>query len=101
VPPVKKPPRPTQFSNPVKLFARPHEIFITRTPDGHEYVKAMVTHLNPAGPLVKIEMEHLNGEGLTAEVPKEVIDKLSLKKGEYVYVRPKNTRVFNNEYSML
>jgi sulfate transport system ATP-binding protein len=83
------------LGNPVKLFARPHEIFITRTPDEHEYVKAKVTHLNPAGPLVKIEMERLSGEGLTVEVPKEIIDKLLIKRNDEIYVRPKNTRIFD------
>lgn len=84
-----------RLGNPVKLFSRPHEIFVTKTPDEHEYVKVMVTHLNPAGPLVKIEMERLSGEGLTAEVPKEVIDVLGIKKHEHIYIRPKNTRIFD------
>ncbi len=80
---------------PVKLFARPHELFIARTPDEFEYVKARILHVNPAGPLVKVEMERVSGESLTAEVPKEIIDKLELKKYDSVYVRPKNTRIFD------
>jgi len=84
------------LGKPVKLFARPHEIFIERAPkDGLEYVKAEVVHLNPAGSLVKVEMERLSGEGLTAEVPKEVVDSLAIKKYDHVYVRPKNTKVFD------
>ncbi len=87
--------RSAVLGNPVKLFARPHELFVTRTPDEFEYVKARVIHINPAGSLVTIEIERLSGEGLTAELPKEVIDKLAIKKYDRLYVRPKNTRVFD------
>ncbi len=95
LPQQSKIPRSPLLGNPVKLFARPHEIFITRVPDEHEYVKAKVLHLNPAGPLVKIEMERLSGEGLTVEVPKGIIDKLLIKRNDEIYVRPKNTRIFD------
>jgi sulfate transport system ATP-binding protein len=87
--------RPEKLGNPVKLFARPHELYVTRIPDEFEYVKAKVIHINPAGPLVKIEMERLSGQGLTAEVQKDVIDNLAIKKHDLVYVRPKNTKVFD------
>lgn len=96
-PQPKKPPKPQQHDKPIKLFARPHEMFIARTPDGHEYVRAKVIHVNPAGPLVKIEMERRNGSILTAELQKEVIDMLGIVKHDEIYVRPKNTRVFENE----
>lgn len=94
-PQKKKIQRSPGLGNPIKLFARPHELFITRAPDEFEYVKAQVIHINPAGPLVKVEMERVSGEGLTAEVPKEVVDKLEIKKYDQVYVRPKNTRIFD------
>ncbi len=96
VPQQTKPsPKRTIAGKPVKLFCRPHELFVVKTPDENEYIKATVLHLNPAGPLVKIEMERLSGEGLTAEVPKDVIDRLEIKKGDHIYVRPKNTRLFD------
>ncbi|HEU5048023.1 MAG TPA: sulfate ABC transporter ATP-binding protein [Rickettsiales bacterium] len=99
-PPALSPPQKAaadvkKLGKPVKLFSRPHEIYVTKTPDEHEYVKVLVTHLNPAGPLVKIEMERLSGEGLTAEVAKDVIDSLAIKKNDYIFIRPKNTRVFD------
>jgi sulfate transport system ATP-binding protein len=80
----------------VKLFARPHELFIAKTADAHEYISAQVIHLNPAGPLVKIEMERRNGTALTAEVSKEVVDMLAIKKNDQIFVRPKTTRVFED-----
>lgn len=80
---------------PVRIFARPHEMFITKTPDAeNEYIPAEVIHINPAGSLAKIEMQRKNGLVLQAEVPKTIIDQLEIRKGGQVFVRPKNVRVF-------
>ena len=80
---------------PVRVFARPHEMFITKTPDdAHEYIPVEVVHINPAGSLAKAELQRKNGLILQAEVPKTIIDSLVLKKGDQAFVRPKNVRVF-------
>lgn len=79
----------------VTVFARPHEIIIARQANGEEYVKAKIIHINPAGPLVKIELERFNGAILQAEVPSELLESLQLKKGEDVLIRPKNMKVFD------
>ena len=94
---LKKPVKPEHHDTRVKVFARPHEMFIaTSADDAHEYVKARVIHINPAGPLVKIEMERRNGQVLTGEISKEVSDMLALKKNDEIFVRPRNTRVFED-----
>jgi sulfate transport system ATP-binding protein len=81
--------------SPVKLFARPHEMFVAREADGaHEYISTKIVHINPAGPLVKLELERPNGEVIQAEVPKEVCDNLKLKRQEKILVRPKKIRAF-------
>ncbi len=80
---------------PVRVFARPHEMFVTRTPEeGHEYIPVRVIHINPAGSLAKLEMQRKNGVILQAEVPKTIIDALHIRKGDELLVRPKNVRVF-------
>ena len=80
---------------PVRVFARPHEMFVTKTPeDGQEYIPVEVIHINPAGSLAKLELQRKNGLILQAEIPKNIIDLLVLKRGDRVFVRPKNTRVF-------
>jgi len=80
---------------PVRVFARPHEMFVTKTPDdAHEYIPVEVIHLNPAGALAKIEMQRKNGIILQAEIPKTIVDSLSIRRGDQVFVRPKNIRVF-------
>jgi hypothetical protein len=51
-------------------------------------------HINPAGSLVKMELERASGELLQVEVPKSVVDNLAIRKADRLYVRPKHTRVF-------
>jgi sulfate transport system ATP-binding protein len=79
---------------PVIVFARPHEMLIAREPKGEEYIMARIIHINPAGPLVKLELERRNGNILQAEIPAEVLEELQLNKGEEVLVRPKQMKVF-------
>lgn len=80
---------------PVRVFARPHEMYVAKTPDDEfEYIPARVTHINPAGSLAKLELERKSGLVLQAEVPKPLLDTLAIKKGDDIFVRPKNTRVF-------
>ncbi len=87
--------RLAERGTPVRVFARPHEMFITRTPEqGHEYIPVTVIHINPAGSLAKIEMQRKNGMILQAEVPKTIIDSLHIRKNDELLVRPKNVRVF-------
>lgn len=80
---------------PVKLYCRPHELFITRTAEeGTEYIPAKIIHINPAGSLAKLELQRKNGTILQAEVPKAIVDSLNVKKHDTLLVKPKNTRVF-------
>lgn len=84
---------PGAMGVPVKVFCRPHELYfhVTREPGT---VKAEIIHMNPAGPLVKIELERENGALLDAELPKTVVDQLHLMKHQAVYVMPKNMKIF-------
>lgn len=80
---------------PVKLYARPHEMYVTREPEGkEEYIAARIIHINPAGPLAKLELERRNGNLLQAEIPASVLDAQKLAKGQDVLVRPKQTKIF-------
>ena len=81
-------------AKPIKLYARPHEMFVTKVLDEHEYIRAKVLHINPAGSLAKLDLERKNGVIIQAEIPKDVIDKQDIHKYDEVFVRPKNTRVF-------
>lgn len=78
----------------VKVFCRPHELYIHKTREAGT-VAANIIHLNPAGPLVKLELERPNGGLLDAELQKTVLDTLNLQRGDTVYVRPKEMKVFS------
>lgn len=80
---------------PVRVFARPHEMYVAKTAeDDHDYIPVKVLHINPAGPLAKLELQRKNGVILQAEVPKPLLSTLGIRKFEEILVRPKNVRVF-------
>lgn len=94
-PPAKKAKQRSTSGTPVRVFARPHEMFVTKTPDdAHQYIPVQVVHINPAGSLAKLEMERTSGVVLQAEIPKSIVDSLSIRRGDQLFVRPKNVRVF-------
>jgi len=78
----------------ITIFARPHEMEVTKILDDKEYIKARVVHINPAGSLVKLELERKNGSIIQAEIPKELFVSLNLAKNDEVYTRPRDTRIF-------
>ncbi len=95
-PVVISPVKPQKIDGkPVKIFARPHEMYVAKKiEDKHEYITARLIHINPAGSLVKMELERPNGKLLQVEVPKSVIDMLEIKKSDELFLRPKQFKVF-------
>lgn len=81
-------------ATPIKLYARPHEMLISRSALDADSLQVKVIHINPAGPLVKMELESNTGRVLQAEVPKSVIDKLTITRNDTLFVRPKATKIF-------
>lgn len=95
VEPLARPTLKEMPGKPVKLYCRPHEMFVARTPEpGEEYIPADVIHINPAGALVKLELQRRDGQILQAEVPKNIVDSLEIKKHDTILIKPKNIRVF-------
>ena len=79
----------------VKIYVRPHEMYISKQPEpGKEFISAKVIHVNPAGPLVKLELERKNGKLIQAEIIRSVIANLNVKKGDEILVTPKQVKVF-------
>lgn len=80
----------------IKIFVRPHELSVTKNPEeGVEYIPAIISHINPAGPLVKIEMERKNKAIIQAEIPKESFDHQMFTKGDLVFCHPKASKLFS------
>lgn len=80
----------------IQLFARPHDtdIFIEKLDDTSIQVK--VIHINPAGPLITIEFLDNQKQLFQAAVTKEKFSALCLKKGQTVWLKPKDVKFFSS-----
>lgn len=76
-------------------YVRPHEIDLHRQPGEEGAIEALVGRVQPVGAVARLEMVRLdNGDVIEGEVSQEQWRSLALSKGERVFVRPKNLRVF-------
>lgn len=84
--------------NYVPVFIRPFEIRIDKEPlEETSAVPAKVVHVNPAGSLIKVELERATGQLIQAEVSKEVAEMLEIKRGDVLWISPKNYKIFTPE----
>lgn len=82
----------------LKLFVRPFEMVLDRFQVlGEESVPVCVVHVNPAGSLIKVELERKNGQLIQAEISKEKMEELKISKGETLWVYPKDFKIFEEE----
>jgi sulfate transport system ATP-binding protein len=81
-------------------YARPYDLELQRhAGDGGGGIEASVSQVYGVGPLVKLELKRRdNGELLEAEVSRRRVRELALKPGEIVFVKPRNLRVFTEDY---
>ncbi|MBI5232039.1 MAG: sulfate/molybdate ABC transporter ATP-binding protein [Coriobacteriales bacterium] len=83
-----------------RAYFRPHDLDVsTSIPEGPHF-SARVEHVNPAGPRVKLELEDIEGTAIFAEVERAVFDSLGLAPGQEVYVSPRETHLFVEDYSI-
>ncbi|MGH7428510.1 MAG: sulfate/molybdate ABC transporter ATP-binding protein [Candidatus Methylomirabilaceae bacterium] len=82
------------------VYVRPHLLEIDREPKGPDHFRARVERINPAGPLVKVEVISEWGDPVLAEISQDRYQALGLKKGEEVFVRPREKQVFVDSYSI-
>lgn len=82
-------------------YVRSHDIEIDRTPQDFTALKSQIKHIQKLGPSVRITLELLNsGESIEAELTRDVYQNLGLQQGEQVYVRPRQVRVFADDYQI-
>jgi len=82
------------------IYVRPHRLEIHRRPTRPEDLRARVLRLNAAGPTVKVSLETEGGELAQAEISQEQHQALGLERGEEVWVRPREQRVFVEDYEI-
>ncbi|MGA8532871.1 MAG: sulfate ABC transporter ATP-binding protein [Candidatus Tumulicola sp.] len=79
------------------VFVRPHSLEISRRrPDIANHFRATTTHINAAGPFVKVEAITEWGAPVQVEMSQERFRDLSLTKGEEVFVAPTELTVFRS-----
>lgn len=76
------------------VFIRPHLLEIEHRPDGGDSFRAKVTHINAAGPLVKVELMTNWGDPVQVELSHGRYQSLRLRRDDDVYLRPRERKVF-------
>ncbi len=82
-------------------FVRPHDIKVSRQPQGPASLAARVLRLNAAGPVVNLELQGLDGAGpFGVQLSREDYQTLAPRPGEEVFVELRNLRVFSDDYAI-
>ena len=82
-------------------YVRSHDIEIERSPQDSTALKAEIRHIQKLGPAVRVTLAiDDNGEFIEAELTRDVFQSLGLQQGESVFVRPRQVRVFVEDYQI-
>ena len=76
------------------VFVRPHLLEIERQRNGGANFHAKVTHINAAGPLVKVDLVTDSGDPVQVELSHGQYLSLGLKRDDEVFVRPTERKIF-------
>jgi sulfate/thiosulfate transport system ATP-binding protein len=88
-------------STPAMVFARPHLLEIEHQPTAQPQFRATITHLNAAGPVVKVELATQSGGMVHVELSQERYRYLQLQKGADVFVTVKDMQVFTEDSGII
>ncbi len=83
---------------PAQLVVRPHDIAISRAPNGRPSFRARVQRIQSAGPVVRCELTDESGQSIQAQLSHEQAAALGLAVADVVYVGLRETRVFVEDY---
>ena len=82
-------------------YVRSHDIEIDRSQQDSTALKAVVSHIQKLGPSVRVTLTmEVNGELIEAELTRDIFQNLGLQHGESVFVRPRQVRVFVEDYQI-
>ena len=82
-------------------YVRTHDIEIERSRQDSTALRAEIKHIQKLGPSVRITLAvEGNGEFIEAELTRDVFQTLGLQHGELVYVRPRQVRVFIEDFQI-
>ena len=92
--PIDLPAETVRDSKSAMIFVRPHLLEIEHHRNGGDNFHAKVTHINAAGPLVKVDLVTDWGAPVHVEISHGRYSSLGLKRDDEVFVRPRERRVF-------
>lgn len=81
-------------NNKAYIYIRPHhfDIHLSHQPD--TISNAIIEHISPAGSNVRVELMDEFNASILVEIPMARYKELGIKKGDRVFISPKETRVF-------
>jgi sulfate transport system ATP-binding protein len=98
--PVQLPPHVSPEAKTAQIYIRPHLFELEKAPFSGHSIRGKIKHMNPAGPIVKIEFESEFGDLINVELPIGKYYELQIQKGDQVYVQPKELKFFPGDYSI-
>ncbi len=82
-------------------YVRSHDIEIERSPQDSTALRAEIKHIQKLGPSVRVTLVVAGGgEFIEAELTRDTYQSIGLQQGEQVYVRPRQVRVFVEDYQI-
>jgi sulfate/thiosulfate transport system ATP-binding protein len=98
---VEAPEHAAERDAPAVAYVRPHEIELERNRNGDAVIEATVRYIHAVGPTARLELERRDtGEVIEAELTRERFRELALQTGESVFVKPRDMRIFVDDYSI-
>ncbi|HEX5893582.1 MAG TPA: TOBE-like domain-containing protein, partial [Solirubrobacterales bacterium] len=76
-----------------EAWVRPHDVEVRHEPNG-ETIEAMVDRVVHLGFEVRVELTLPDGEHFSVQLTRDQVEELELVEGQIVYVRPRETTVF-------
>lgn len=83
-----------------KVYVRPHELQIHRTPTGDGSFRANVERINRAGVNAKVLLKTEADEPVRVDISLDRLDELKLEPGHWVYLNPTQSRIFTPDYTI-
>jgi sulfate transport system ATP-binding protein len=83
-----------------KVYVRPHLLEISHEAGAPGSFRARVLHVNPAGPIVRVELLSEWSQPVQVDLTQERYRELKLARDAEVYVTPKELKVYAEDYSI-
>jgi sulfate transport system ATP-binding protein len=92
--PIDLPAESARDAKSAMVFVRPHSLEIEHERNGGDNFRAKVSHINAAGPLVRVDLMTDWGDPVHVEISHGRYSSLGLKREDEVFIRPRERKVF-------